>query len=68
MCAVFISLAVSAFLNEPGDFLFHTFELVVSFNEFHGSCDPRVSMHRVIVVLSDNCFLQFFWYFVGDVH
>ena len=44
VCAVFVLLAAYAILDELADFVAHVRKLVVSLDEFHCSCDARVSM------------------------
>ena len=68
MGTVFVLLTVCAFGDEGSDLVLYVGKFVVPFNEFYSSCDTGVTVYRVIVVLLDNCLLQFLWYVAGDLH
>ena len=57
--AVLILLTAYALLNKLADLVFYVRELVMSLNEFHGSCNAWVSVQRVIMMTADYLLFQF---------
>jgi hypothetical protein len=65
---VFVLLTVCALSDEGGDFVLYVWKLVILLDEFYSPCDTGVPVYRVVVVLLNDCFLQFFRYFAGDLY
>ena len=68
MGTVFVLLTVGAFGDEGSNLVLYVRKLVVSLDKFYSSSDTGVTVYGVIVVLLDDCLLQFFWYFACDFH
>ena len=68
MGTVFVLLTVGAFGDEGSNLVLYVRKLVVSLDEFYSSGDTGVTVYGVIVVLLDDCLLQFFRYFACDFH
>jgi hypothetical protein len=65
---VFVSLTVCAFLDVGGDLIFYVPELVVLCNELYCLSNSRVTIYWVVVVLSNDLFLEFFWNIYSNLY
>ena len=63
-----VLLTVCALSDKGSDLVLHKWKLIIPLDEFHRSGNTGVTVYRVVVVLLDNCFLQFFRYFVSNLH
>jgi hypothetical protein len=54
---MFVPLVVCIFLDVGSNLILYVLELVVSSYEFYSSGNAGMSMHWIVVVLSDDLFL-----------
>ena len=54
---MFILLIVYALSDKESNLIFYIRKLVILLNKFYYSCNTRVTVYKVIIILLDNCFL-----------